>query len=385
MGSKWSRWVMAASAVLVALVVAACGSSGSGSSSSNSSSTKGGSSESSSTDTAKATATERLQPLLAPAQTIPDTTPLPKVPPTGKTVDVMDCGVPACTAWAEAAIKAANTLHWHARRILEGVTPQKITEAWNIVASELPDAVINNGIPSALFSHQLATLAEHHIPVLNASVTEDKGKGQEFVLENGVKDGKTIGKVMTDWALSEVGSKANILYVTSPEFPILAAYLEGIEEELKSLCSACELNKVEVSTADIGSGQNTTAIVAALRSHPSVNYIIGLDDITVGLPAALKTAGLEVPIVGHAPGPPQFQYLRENGAYKASSTSPLFEDGWQMIDWLARRFEGVSTEPAEKEYPQYVLTAKTLPANATKYFSFVPEFESQYKKLWKVG
>ena len=381
MGRKWiSRLVVTAAAALAALALAACGSS----SSSSSSSSSGTSASSGSSDTAKATATERVQPLLKPAETIPDATPLPKAPPPGKTVDVMDCGVPACTAWAEAAIKAAETLHWHAHRILEGVTPQKVTEAWNIVASQLPDAVINNGLPSALFSKQLAVLAEHKIPVLNASVTEGAGKGQTFIEENGVKDGKTIGKVMTDWALSEVGSKANILYVTSPEFPILAAYEEGINEELKSLCSSCEKQSVQVSTAAIGSGQNTATIVAALRSHPNINYIIGLDDITVGLPSALKAAGLNVPIVGHAPGPPQFQYLREGGAYKASSVSPLFEDGWQMMDWLARFFEKVSTAPAEKEYPQFILTAKTLPANSTKYFAFVPNFESQYKALWKV-
>lgn len=381
MGKKWiSRWAAVVAAVLAALAVAACGSS------SNSSGSASGatSAQSSSSDATKAKATERITPLLEPAEKIPDSTPLPKVPPTGKTVDVMDCGVPACTAWAEAAVKAASRLHWHAQRILEGVTPQKITEAWNIVASQLPDAVLNNGLPSALFSHQLAVLKEHNIPVINSSVTENKGNGQDFVLENGVKDGKKIGKVMTDWALSEVGSKANILYVNSPEFPILAAYHEGIVEELKELCSSCQLTEVEVSTAAIGSGQNTQQIVAALRSHPEVNYIIGLDDLTTGLPTALRAAGLNVPIVGHAPGPPQFGYLREGGDYKASSVSPLFEDAWQEMDWLARFFEKVSTAPAEKEFPQFVLTKKTLPADSTKYFGFVPNFEKQYEELWKL-
>jgi ribose transport system substrate-binding protein len=381
MGSKWiSRWAAAAAAVVAALAIAACGSSSNNSSSSSGST----SAQSGSSDSAKATATANIASLLKPEEKIPDSTPLPKAPPTGKSVDIMDCGVPACTAWAEAAAKAATTLGWHPRRILEGVTPQKITEAWNIVAGQLPDAVVNNGLPSALFSKQLAVLASHKIPVLNSSVTEGAGKGQTFVEENGVKDGKTIGKVMTDWALSEVGSKANILYVTSPEFPILAAYEEGLNEELKALCPSCEKTKVEVSTAAIGSGQNTAQVVAALRSHPNINYIIGLDDLTTGLPSALKAAGINVPIVGHAPGPPQFQYLREGGNYKASSVSPLFEDGWQMMDWLARFFEGVPTAPAEKEYAQFVLTAKTLPADSTKYFGFVPNFETQYKELWKL-
>ena len=189
-----------------------------------------------------------------------------------------------------------------------------------------------------------------------------------------------------DWIVSQEGEEANVLNVVSPEFPITTAYTEGYDAEIKKICPSCKMEEVSVSASEIGSGQNTTAIVAAMRSNPDINYIMGVDDLMTGLPAALQTAGLseQAGIVGKAPGPTQFAYLEEGGPYKATLVYPAFELGWQVIDWLSRHFEGVPTKPSEAEYPPFLMTAETVKPKATTFYPFIPNFEEEFKKLWKI-
>jgi ABC-type sugar transport system substrate-binding protein len=389
----------------LALLLAACGGGGSSSSSSTATETQAESNtgsetekteeggeteeaeegeEAASGDSVQEAAMAAVKEYLKPPEKLWITEPLPKTPETGKTVDVLDCGAPACTAWAEAALEAVKTLGWNGNHISQGTTPQSITAAWNQVTRTPPDAVLTIGIPKVLFSKQLATLASKEIPVLNASVGEEAGEGQELVI-GGPKDALKVGKAMADWILSQEGEEANTMYVKSPEFPVTTSYEEGLEAEYEKLCSSCSLSNVEVSAAEIGSGANTTKIVAALHSDSGVNYVTGTDDLTLGLPSALKTGGLnEVSMIGEAPGAAQFGYLTEEGPYKASVVFAPYEVGWQMVDWLTRHFEGVSTKPSEEEAPTFILTPETLKSGASNYYPYLPSFEEEFKALWKV-
>lgn len=377
------------------LLLVACGGSGSSSSTATETTAESTEAETETTeegeeaetgggDAVQEEATAAVQEYLKPPSKLWITEPLPKAPPTGKTVDVLDCGAPACTAWAEAALEAVKALGWTGNHISQGTTPQTITAAWNQVTRTPPDAVLTIGIPKVLFTKQLATLASKKIPVLNASVGEEAGEGVELVI-GGPKDALKVGKALADWILSQEGEEANTLYVKSPEFPVTTSYEEGLEAEYEKLCPSCSLSNVEVSAAEIGSGANTTKIIASLHSNSGVNYVAGTDDLTLGLPSALKTGGLsEVSMIGEAPGAAQFGYLAEEGPYKASVVFAPYEVGWQMVDWLARDFEGVSTAPSEVEAPTFILTPETLKSGASSYYPFLPSFEEEFKALWQV-
>jgi ABC-type sugar transport system substrate-binding protein len=394
------RTIAAMLFICAALLLAACGG---GSSSTSTSEPSGGSSEESpsnestgsggseeegeeaSGDAAQEKAAAAVAQYLKAPTKIWISTPLPETPPTGKTVDVLDCAAPACTAWAEATIEGAEALGWTGKRITEGTSPQQITAAWNQVVRDPPDAVASVGIPKSLFGNQLKELTEKEIPVLNGNVAEPSEEGNE-VIEEGIPGGEKAGAIWAQWIVSQKGEEANVLNVTSPEFPITASYTKGFETEYSKLCPECKVQEVGVSASEIGSGANTTAIIGALRSNPDINYIMGVDDLMTGLPAALKTAGLseQVEIVGKAPGPTEYAYLEEEGPYKATIVYPAYEEGWQMIDWLARHFIGASTKPAEAEYPPFLMTAETVKPNATSFYPFISSFEEEFKKLWKV-
>lgn len=385
--------------LLAALALSACGGGGSSSSSSGSAETTaeeggsteaaaetGGSEEEGSESSLQAEATEKLQPFLKIPTKIWITEKLAKTPPTGKKVAVMDCGAPACTAWAEAVEEAAKALGWSAKRITQGVTPQEITKAWDQAARELPDAVFTIGIPKVLFSNQLKTLEEHEIPVLNSNVNETAGGGQVLVNQGKTHAEDEVGVAWAYWVLSEMGEDANVLVVQSPEFPITEAYAAGFEKTFKEACPSCETSKVEVSAAAVGSGENATKIVAALRSNPDVNYIVANDNIATGLPQALISAGLEVPIIGEVNGAAEIQELQEeNPVFKASVAYPPFENGWQMVDWAARYFNGESTKPAEEEEPAFIVTPETVDPSAKNYYPYIPTWDKEFEALWGVG
>lgn len=330
-------------------------------------------------------ATESLKQWLDVPKELWIKTPLPKPPPTDVTISVMDCGVPACTAWAEAVKEGAEALGWTATRIPQGITPQEITAAWNQVVRELPDAVVTIGIPKVLFSKQLATLKANDIPVLNAAVDEGAGEGQVLALAGPSPFAEETGNVWADYVISKLGEDANVLAVSSPEFPITEAYERGFLKYYEEYCPDCGVTKLQVSAAQVGNGQNTTQIIGALRSNPDVNFIVSNDALTVGLPGAMKTAGLDVPIIGEAPTPTQFGYIEEDGVYQGSVVFAPYEVGWQMVDWLARYIEGVPTKPAEAEMPTFLLTKETLEPGATEFYPFIPDWDKEFEALWGVG
>ena len=194
--------------ICAALLLAACGGGGSSSSSGSTSETTGGSEESSASGEPAASeeegegeeasgggAEEAAATAVAPYLKVPTeiwvSGELPKAPPTGKTIDVMDCGAPACTAWVEAVVEGAEAVGWTGKKITMGTTPQQITAAWNQVTRDPPDAVASVGIPMSLFSNQVKELAAKEIPVLNGDVAEESGGGQEVIAEGPVQGKKT--------------------------------------------------------------------------------------------------------------------------------------------------------------------------------------------------
>lgn len=377
-------WIAAATAIVLACGVSACGSDDEDT---------GGASDGATqaeTSNAQATAKESLAKLTKAPTGVGVDEPLSKAPQAGKTIAIMNCGTPSCTAWAEAAKQAVAAVRWKPQVFDQGTAPQKIGAAWNQVVRLKPDGVMNIGIPKAAIANQLKKLEAADIPVVNAAVGDQPGDGQVAIL-SGPETATPVGASQADAIVAEVGDEANVVYHTSPEFPVTSVYKKGFVDRMKELCSSCKVEDLDLSAAGAATGENVTKIVNYLRSHPDVNYLAGNDGVMVGVPNGLRAAGLSdrVGIIGQSSGPTQFAYLEErsqsNAAYKATSYFPPFETAWRGVDVLARQFNGDPLDPVRTPVPFMVLTPDNLPSDISKYFPIVDGYQDKFKKLWRLG
>ncbi len=365
----------------LAITAAGCGSSSSGGSSSN-----GGSSSSSSSSgdfaSIKAAVTKDLQ---RPAS-INITAKLTGAPVTGKTVDWLQCSVPACVALTQPLKEAISAVGWKLNVVDAGVTPETIKNAWDKAVSDKPDAVIASGFSRALFNPELAKLKSMNIPVIDLTTADSPGNGLTAVFDYG-PDYLASGKRLADYALAQDGTKVNAVTVTSSAFANLGFVAQGFKQELNANCSSCPVASFDVPATSIGKDL-PTRITAYFSAHPKVNWAyIGYDDMVLGLPAAMASAGLtgKVKLVTIDNEPATQAYMKNGKDLVASDGFPGPEIMWRTVDFLLRYYAHQPTAPStEHNLPVWLLTGHNVPST-TASFPLVADYQAQYKALWGIS
>jgi ribose transport system substrate-binding protein len=365
------------SAVAVLLVVAGCGSSSKGSKTSNNSGTSSGS---------LADVKAAVDKALKRPTSINITAKLKGKPVSGKTIDWVQCGVPACVALTAPLKEATDAVGWKLNVIDGGVTPETIKNAWGKAVSDKPDAVMGSGFSRALFNPEIAKLKSMNIPVIDLTTADSPGDGLTAVFDYG-PDYLASGQRLADYALSQDGTNVNAVMVLSSAFANLGFVGNGFKAELQKNCSKCPVASFEVPATSIGKDL-PTRITAYLTAHPKVNWAyVGYDDMVLGLPAAMAAAGLtgKVKVVTIDNEPATQAYMKNKQALVASDGFPGPEIMWRSVDFLLRYFAKEDTAPSTAHnLPVWLLTGDNVPST-TSGFPLVEDYQKQYKALWGVS
>ncbi len=385
--------------VALALVIAGCG----GGSSSTSSS--GGSTESSEGSGAETTGAETEEgegssnsesafPAAAKANeefeerptSVGIETPVGKPIPKGKTIDFIQCGVPACKTEGELFEAAAKELGWTIKSINAGTTPEEIKAAYDQAIKDEPDAVLGSGYPRALFEPEIAQLKAKNIPVVQFFVEEKAGNGITAVI-GGIPTSEMQGKMMADYILAnstnesmEVGS------VNAKGFETVTGTIESVEKTIEEECSGCTVKTLEAPLTSIGKDL-PQRIASFLTANPGIEWTtVGYNDMVTGLPTALKGAGVEnadltTVNISTSIAP----YLANDEYLQATVGSSFNEVYWRGIDLLARLFAGVSYKEDldDSTLPYWTITKDSLPTSSEE-FPNVENYEEQFKQLWGI-
>ncbi|MFZ0230870.1 MAG: substrate-binding domain-containing protein [Mycobacterium sp.] len=329
-------------------------------------------------------------PPSSPPATIQITQPLPKAPPKGKSVIFLQCQLSACERYDAGVQAAAAALGWSSKiEVFNNAEPGAGLET---AIAQHPDYIAITGIPPAAVKPQLAAAAAAHIPVISCADPDPAAPGEYTVQCGGTleADASDIGR----WIINDSGSKANVVAVTIPQFPVLTTETKWFETNFKSLCSGCTYDQLAVSVNDVASGAVPQKIVGYLQAHPNVDYVfLTFDDLELGLPQALRTAGLsgKVKITGAAGDKSIMQTIGSTNA--AWTIAPDVYDGWVMLDAMARISEGDALSPSYLQevfpYPDWVASSA---ASVSKYLGATGDdwygpagYQLQFEKLWKVG
>jgi ribose transport system substrate-binding protein len=380
----------------LALVIAGCGggsssSSSSGASTESSEGSSGGSTSessegSSSSETAFPNAAKANEEFEERPTSIGIETPVGKPIPKGKTIDFIQCGVPACKTEGELFESAASALGWTINSINAGTTPEEIKAAYDQAIKDKPDAVLGSGYPRSLFNPEIEELKEMNIPVIQFFVEEKAGNGITAVL-GGIPTSETQGKMMADYILAHSTNKSmEIGVVNAQGFETVTGTAASVEKVFSEECPECTIKKLEAPLTAIGKDL-PQRIASFLTANPGIEWsTVGYDDMVTGLPTALKGAGVENAKVTTVNISTSIAPYMANGEYLQSTVGSSFpEVYWRGIDLLARMFAGVSYKEDENDatLPYWTITQETLPTTEEE-FPVVENYEEQFKKLWGV-
>ncbi len=388
------------SAVCVAAAASACSSSSSTTANTTASTSPGTStsaSPASSASSASSSVTEakaQIAGLLTQPVAIPATTPLPHAPAKGVKVAFLTCSAAACSLLNPGFTAAAKALGWDPTVITyNSATPgqavqQAIDAGYKYIAT--------TSITLSTITPEVREAKSRGVALFGAYTDDTPGgasNGLYGVAQDGTGDLKT-GAMMADWLIANSGGHANVVYVDLPLYPSLVGQGQGAQAEFAKVCPGCSFATLPVSVTQLGAGQLPAAIVAYLRSHPSVNYLyLSFQDLDAGVAAAIRAAGLagKVKIVGTEGQAAQLQEV-VNGQEAMWSILPEPYVMWVVVDWMARLSESVLTPTSLSATDSGVDFIVDSAANAKAQLSAnggnwpgPANYQSQFERLWHVG
>ncbi|MEU1933011.1 sugar ABC transporter substrate-binding protein [Streptomyces coeruleorubidus] len=313
--------------------------------------------------------------------TISVTEPVGKAIPKGKKIDFILCGVQSCKDLADFFTEAAKELGWQVKQIATQGTPESVQAAYEQAVRDKPDAVVASGFPRAVYAKQLAQLKAAGIPVIQSNADDVAGDGISL-LKNGPKDVGVQGEMLASWVVSNSGAKADTVYFDLPAYTILKPVKDSFAAKYKEWCDGCALDNVDVPITSVGKDM-PDRVVSYLRSHPKVTHVVfSLGLLNVGVPAALKTAGITGKhIVVNVGDAQNYQYI-QGGLTDGAMALNSHETAWIQADALARHFTGQPMAVDQKAaLPNMLVTKDNLPS-ADGDFPIVEDYEKQFKALW---
>jgi ribose transport system substrate-binding protein len=305
--------------------------------------------------------------------------PVGKPIPTGKKIDFINCGSSACNLEGNIIKQAADVLGWTLKVLNTDGTPQQVQNAWQQVGREKPDGVLYTAVPRAEIEQYLKNAAQQGIGVAACCLTDQEGDGIDYIIGK-ASQGAQLGPAYASWVVADSNAKAKTIFLTLPDFPILTTVENAYHASLTKMCPTCGYDKLDIPLADLGKNA-PDLIISYLRSHPDTKYVVAsVDAIVLGLPAALKAAGLnDIKLIGEGPNTTNLQYIA-SGQQAASVAFPYYEEMYAMVDALARKFAGVPIVEAF-DPPVWLLTKDNVPST-TELFPLVLTTKDQFAKLW---
>lgn len=373
-----ARPVALLAALAAVLLIAACGSSGSGSSSSS------GSKLSSADQAGLAKAQAFLAKAEARPTQITSTVKITKPVPKGKTVYFVTCGAsPECTQEGAIVQQADNLLGWKTVVLNNNGTPQQWKSDFNQVVQAKPAAVLYSAIPASVFASEVPAMKKNGTFIDGCCVTDAVGSatGIGYAIDVPAQVGPIGGAQAAFVAADSKDAATQSLIVNLPSLEILSTGVADYKAGMATYCPTCKVSELDIALTNIANAPAT--ITAYLRAHPSIHYVVlATDGLTIGLPAALKAAGLrDVKIVGQGATPTNLQYLH-SGQQAVDVAFPYYEALWSMVTAAAQHAAGVPVT-ASVAPPLWVLTPSNAPTSSSA-FPVVTGYKSQYMALWGV-
>ena len=367
---------------VVALTAAACSQGDDGGSESGGGSSEGGGNSAAETE---------VEQYLTPPEAIAVDQPLAACPEEGKTIIVTE-NPQAVTRKTNDGLEAgAELLGWTVVRQEVGTGAEDPQRAFDAALDQNPDAVLVSGNPSEVFRAQLDRATAAGIPVLISDNGEEVGTvGTTTTISlDDLEQTGLWGKMNADYAAAQ--GAEHVLIVDLSFYPILHAWAEGAAEELAAISPDTTVTTIDPQITDLVAGEIPNLVVSEIQRNPDIDWVLlSLGDMTTGLDAALRAAGVaeQVSIGGESASTANVAALQE-GTEDAWTGFAAEIHGMYRIDALARLFGG--EDPTQIDYsqlPTQLLTPDNIgdaPLDEEGYYVGIEDYTTHFEEIWKAA
>lgn len=336
-----------------------------------------------STSSSLAAAEKHIAPYVGQPSEFSVTEKLKEVPE-GATIAYMDCGSPTCALFYELMVEPAKLLGVHLERIKSGLAPQTIATGFDTAVAQHPDAVIVAAASIELWSKQLKELQEAEIPVVTVGVSEAEKYGV-VAPQLGTASNTAVAELLANYVPVELNPEANVVYYESPEISFTTQQAEVFAPTLEAACPKCSVRIAKIPAANIGK-TSLNDITSDLQANPETDVAVtAIAEMFVGLPSALKTAGIEVDELTAGPLPANLEQIKK-GEETAALGYSLPIESWTLMDLAIRQIVG--QKPAGPEAGgqgvEQFLKQPDIDFDPSKGFVGYPDFAERFEKLWGI-
>jgi ABC-type sugar transport system substrate-binding protein len=344
--------------------------------------------ETTATEAEEATSSLAPAPPEEPPASIPTLPPLPKAPPTGVKAVALQCDVAACVPLTKNFEEAATKIGWDLTNITykTGQPSEAIANALNVANVKY---IAVNGVTRSTFEPQLKAACEKEVQIVQSATQDapDPSACLPAIIAGSHTNNEVPVEYATRWIINHSEGNADILLINVPEAPQIKVTYAAMVRNLERYCPECGHEEVGLTSEELVKGEGPAKVVAALQSHPDVNYILpAFNNLILGVPEAVKTAGLsdKVTIIGNgALEPAEAKYIK-NGEIEAWAVHGEEQYGWYQADAMVRLAEGLPVP--QKVYdtqPEDWVCVKDQLAECEGWGG-PANFRDEFLELWKV-
>ena len=351
---------------------------------------------STSTSQTVAAARAAYAPLLAGQTTLPLTTPLKSAPARGKTIVVMNCGVPACTENDASITKAAAAVHWHVKILsFQYANPSTLVSAMNTALQYHPAAVVPIALPEQTWASVIPAYKAAGVPIIAEGESSPIPASARQTIVASVPPVKSIffeyGRALGDWIVADSKAKASAVVESTTETgPAGTEAAAGLASAFQKLCAKCKSSTLNVPVADLQSGAANATLVSYLRSNPGVHYVLLYDgEYGDGLREALNAAGLSyVKLLAISPNTQDLSEMK-SGGFSAGVVFSIYFTADLTLDAALRASEHMKIPSySGVQAAQLIDRTNVNKISAARINLGVPpsyNYLGAWSKLWKVS
>lgn len=297
----------------------------------------------------------------------------------------LDCAEPTCGVLIPLFDLAAKTMHVPAPFVVQaGGSASDLQSALSTILADKPAALILPAVNLGDLGNSIAQYKSAGVPISAGGIMAGPAQGIGSSLP-GRNNFKLEGKILAAWAVAKVGAHANIAWYYTPELDFSPVMTAAFKAALSKYCRSCTMRSVPIPAAEDGSTA-PSAIVSDLKANTSTNVAVFANlETAIGLPAALKVAGIKIPIAGGSPLPQSVQDMK-SGYIEAAVTFDYGVLAFTDMDAAARlaTHEPLTHAEASGVLQTQLITKANLNGKhlVAGLYSPTPDYVKVFAKLW---
>jgi ribose transport system substrate-binding protein len=268
-----------------------------------------------------------------------------------------------------------------------GLTPEKYVAAADQALAMNPDYIIFTALqPNKTIQKQLDDAKARHIPVASFASSDPPGNGMTATIF-GQHTLRALGEGLAQWVTADSNGKGKIVYLHDPSAATWAQSDATFDSTMSKLCPGCKVDKLQTSDLEIGKSI-PQKVVSYLQRNPDTQYVVtAFSARFIGVPAALKAAGLADKVkLGSATSTPADYVLTKQDNPPYTIVAAEQEGGYRALDVFARLSTGddISKCCTDPTLYEQLLTKDNINSFNNALEWGVPNLAPTFAKYWHV-